>query len=295
MFSPTLDSILEALQFTYNLTAPSNVILARHAADSYKFFQKSVETFEEYQRFQTDDNFAKCRYIVSFMGLPGRGVDATFGGIYEVLGRVKRYEAGFREPQGDPEVIASCSGQNYLYSLARLTQYDSLRTEWEIRWNLPGPAKYQYFKPGVPIVTLSLGTSTDSESMQSWIRQEVLLDNVESALNPDSLAFPEGAAAYARHLKRERSTALVAYVKEQAKAANRYSCFICSFDFAKTYGIDYIECHHTVPIGSMKHGDVTKPEDCVLLCANCHRAVHKHKTWLSKPELGSILLSPANG
>jgi 5-methylcytosine-specific restriction endonuclease McrA len=294
MLSASLDSILDALHFTTDLTTPANVLLARHAADSFNFFKKSVETFEEYQRFQTDDNFAKCRYIVSFMGLPGRGVDATFGGIYEVLGRVKRGEAGFREPQGDAEVIASCSGQNYLYSLARLTQYDSLRTEWEIRWNLPGPAKYQYFKPGIPIVTLSPGDLTDSESIQSWIRQEVLLENVESVLDPDSLSFPEGAAAYVRHLKRERSTALVAYVKEEAKSADSYRCFICSFDFAKIYGIEYIECHHTVPIGAMKHGDKTKPEDCVLLCANCHRAVHKHNKWLSKAELHSILISPTN-
>lgn len=293
MLSSTLDSALEALQFTTDLSAPSHVLLARHAADSFRFFQRGVETFEEYQRFQTDDNFAKCRYIVVFLGLPGRGVDATFGGIYEVLGRIKRGEAGFREPQGDPEVVASCLGQDYLYSLARLTQYDALRTEWDIRWNLPGPAKYQYFKPGIPIATLRLGTSTDSESMKVFIRQEVLLDNLENLLDPDSAAFPEGAAAYSRHLKRERSAALVAYVKEQARASDHYRCFICSFDFAKTYGIDYIECHHTIPISAMAPGDKTKPEDCVLLCANCHRAVHKHDTWLSKTELGSILLSPA--
>jgi hypothetical protein len=153
-----------------------------------------------------------------------------------VLGRVRRGEAGFREPEGDPEVIASCTGQNYLYSLARLTQYDSLRTEWDIRWNLPGPAKYQYFKPGIPIATLRLRDSIDSESMKSWIRREALLYNVESSLDPDSLSFPEGAAAYARHLKRERNAALVAYVKSQARAAGSYRSFICTFDFEKTYG-----------------------------------------------------------
>ena len=64
-----------------------------------------------------------------------------------MLGKATRGEPGFREPEGDPEVVAACKGQKHLYSLARLTQYDSLRTEWDISWNLPGPAKYQYFKP----------------------------------------------------------------------------------------------------------------------------------------------------
>jgi hypothetical protein len=137
-----------------------------------------------------------------------------------------------------------------------------LRTEWDIGWNLPGPAKYQYFKPGIPpIATLRLGDSIDSESMKSWIRREVLLYNVynvESSLDPDSLSFPEGAAAYARHLKRERNAALVAYVKSQARAEGSYRSFICTFDFEKTYGIDYIECHHTIPVSAMK--PETKPD-----------------------------------
>jgi 5-methylcytosine-specific restriction endonuclease McrA len=289
MLSSTIDSTLEALEFTTKLSTPFDVLLARHAPDSFKFFQRSVEAFEEYQRFQTDDNFAKCRYIISFLGLPSRGVDATFGGIYEVLGKVRRGEAAFREPEGDPDVVASCKGQSYLYSLARLTQYDSLRTEWDIRWNLPGPAKYQYFKPGIPIATLRLGDSIDSESMKSWIRREVILENLESALDPDSLSYSEGAAAYARHLKRERNAALVAYLKSQARASNSYRCFICTFDFDKTYGIEYIECHHTIPVSAMTAGEKTRPEDCVLLCANCHRAVHKQKKCLLKSELHAIL------
>lgn len=290
MLSETLDSLLEALQLAPDPKQPSHLLLARHAAESYRFFQRSVDVFEEYQRFQTDDNFAKCKFVLAFLGLPGRGLDATFGGVYEVLGRTRRGESGFREPQGDPEVVESCSGQNYLYSLARLTQYDSLRGEWDIRWNLPGPAKYQYFKPRIPIATLRLGNAADAQSMISRARQELVISNSECTEDPDSASFVEGASSYERHVKHERSAALVSFVKQQARMRGSYHCFVCSFDFQRTYGIDYLECHHTIPIRDMKLGDSTKPDDCVLLCANCHRAVHKHKTWLSKTELKRVLL-----
>jgi hypothetical protein len=228
---------------------------------------------------------------VSFLGLPKRGNDATFGGIYEVLGRIKRGELGFREPEGDPEVIRACAGQDYLYSLARLRQYDFLRTKWDIRWELPGTAQYLYFRQGLSVVTLRLEEPSDLESMKLAVRREVVLESVAYTLDPDELFFPEGAAAYERHLRRERNAALVSYLKNRAKATKMYHCFICSFDFAKTYGIDYIECHHTIPVSEMKPGDQTRPDDCVLLCANCHRAVHKHPNWLSKSELHEVLSS----
>ena len=110
MLSNTLDDILAELNFTSDVAAPFQVMLARHASESRRFFHRSVETFEEYQRFQSARNFAKCRFLISFLGLPDRGGDATFAGIYEVLGSFRQGEPGFRTPQGDPKSLAHVQG-----------------------------------------------------------------------------------------------------------------------------------------------------------------------------------------
>jgi HNH endonuclease len=288
MLPETLDDILCELNFTSNLAAPY-VMLARHASESRNFFDLGVDYFEEYQRFQAARNFAKCRFLVSFLGLPNHGGDATFAGIYEVLGSVTQGDPGFRAAQGYEDVVKLCEGLPYLYSLSRLQQYDSLRTEWDIRWNLPGPAKYQYFKPNLPIPTLRFGTATDFASLKGIVNQGTVLESLIGEVNEDSLYFSEGAAAYTKHLKRERNAALVAFVKNRAKKDGIYRCCVCGFDFFERYGIDYIECHHTIPVSSLKIGDKTDPNDVVLLCANCHRAVHKRKPWLSKVELYKLL------
>jgi 5-methylcytosine-specific restriction protein A len=41
-----------------------------------------------------------------------------------------------------------------------------------------------------------------------------------------------------------------------------------------------MECHHKVPFG---HGTVraTKLADLALVCANCHRIIHRSKTTLT--------------
>jgi 5-methylcytosine-specific restriction protein A len=60
-------------------------------------------------------------------------------------------------------------------------------------------------------------------------------------------------------------------------------CQACSFDFEKFYGKignDYIDAHHLVPLSSLKLGIDYKysiANDFAVLCANCHRMIHRTK------------------
>ncbi|RMD59199.1 hypothetical protein D6833_11785 [Candidatus Parcubacteria bacterium] len=68
----------------------------------------------------------------------------------------------------------------------------------------------------------------------------------------------------------------------------------CGFDFESVYGErgkGYIEVHHVVPISRLDGETLVDPEkDVVVLCANCHRMVHRRKdNVLSLSELKLII------
>jgi predicted HNH restriction endonuclease len=57
-------------------------------------------------------------------------------------------------------------------------------------------------------------------------------------------------------------------------------CQTCGFDFYEVYGDrgkDYIEVHHKVPLSTYGEGrDVVPETDMAVLCANCHRMIHRN-------------------
>lgn len=107
---------------------------------------------------------------------------------------------------------------------------------------------------------------------------------------------PEGAILTRVHLIREREPKLVAARK--AVALNQYgtlSCEACGFDFGLSYGsrgAGFIECHHTRPLSKLQPGAVTRLDELVLLCSNCHRMVHRRAPWLTMGQLRDLLENP---
>lgn len=65
-------------------------------------------------------------------------------------------------------------------------------------------------------------------------------------------------------------------------------CQVCGFDFEYFYGErgrGYIEVHHLKPVSTLKGPQTVDPEkDMAVLCANCHRMVHRRKDDILTPE-----------
>ena len=66
-----------------------------------------------------------------------------------------------------------------------------------------------------------------------------------------------------------------------------YTCQACNLKFEKIYGkyndkLDYVEAHHIVPKSEiLKKIDLNEElgrdeKDFAILCANCHRMIHKY-------------------
>ena len=69
-------------------------------------------------------------------------------------------------------------------------------------------------------------------------------------------------------------------------------CEVCGFDFKSTYGElgdGFAECHHTKPISELMPGEKTKITDLSIVCANCHRMIHRSKPWLRIEELKQLM------
>lgn len=106
------------------------------------------------------------------------------------------------------------------------------------------------------------------------------------------LELSEGRLLLRRYYARERSPQLrnkkiVAFLKQH----DRVSCEACSFDFEAVYGTRgarYIECHHAVPL-HVSGETTTGLDDLVLLCANCHRMIHRQTPWLTPEQLRGLI------
>jgi 5-methylcytosine-specific restriction enzyme A len=119
-----------------------------------------------------------------------------------------------------------------------------------------------------------------------------------AALPDDSIDYgieeaPEGRLLTGKHVRRERNRKLVERKKQKTlKEAGRLLCEACGFDFGARYGergSGFIECHHTKPLSTLIEGGKTHLKDLALVCANCHRIIHRGKHWLTLEELRATL------
>jgi len=110
----------------------------------------------------------------------------------------------------------------------------------------------------------------------------------------DAEGFPEGKIKLKQHLVREQNPEVIKLAKERFILQNgKLFCEVCGFDFKAHYGDigeGYIEGHHTKSISGMAENEATKVEDIALVCANCHRMLHRKGPWLSVNQLKDLLV-----
>ncbi len=98
-------------------------------------------------------------------------------------------------------------------------------------------------------------------------------------LEPDFEAS-EGRLLTRIHRARERNQGLVRRKKQQVlRETGALRCEACGFDFAQAYGAlgeGFAECHHLIPLAKLRPRSRTQLKDLAILCANCHRMIHKN-------------------
>ena len=109
----------------------------------------------------------------------------------------------------------------------------------------------------------------------------------------DDYEADESRVVLKLHRSRERDGRLTAKMKAQVLALHgALRCEVCTFDFGNRYGdhgAEYIEAHHIRPVSTLTAGEKTKLKDLALVCANCHRMLHRRGGVLGIDDLRAML------
>ncbi|MDV4344137.1 hypothetical protein HL657_13375 [Methanoculleus sp. YWC-01] len=120
---------------------------------------------------------------------------------------------------------------------------------------------------------------------------EVLTEIEDSQDRSDT--YSEGRVRTYTSTRAERNPRL----RQAAIRIHGYTCAVCEFNFETVYGDwgrCFVEVHHVHPVGELqgKERDVDPAKDLVVLCANCHRMIHRrHGVTLTIDELQSKIQS----
>jgi 5-methylcytosine-specific restriction protein A len=115
----------------------------------------------------------------------------------------------------------------------------------------------------------------------------------EALIDPDE-EFQEGAVLTRLHKRRERDPKASAKKKAVVlQETGRLQCEACGFDSAVAYGelgVGFAECHHRLPLASLGSRTGTRLADLAILCANCHRMIHKTRPLMSVEEFKRVVI-----
>lgn len=111
----------------------------------------------------------------------------------------------------------------------------------------------------------------------------------------EDFEFTEGRAVTEAHKRIERNKSIRKKLLKKRRDDEKLHCEICKctgLNLDETIRESIFEAHHTLPIAQT--GEVkTKLSDMALICANCHRLVHRlmsiEKRWISVNEVANIL------
>lgn len=101
----------------------------------------------------------------------------------------------------------------------------------------------------------------------------------------DTITGKEGRLLSRIHYYKERDRGFVKKVKSYYKSKNggKLVCEACGLDPDILYGPNSdncIEAHHKIPIEALQPDSVTQVKDMAMVCASCHRIIHKQKPCL---------------
>lgn len=166
------------------------------------------------------------------------------------------------------------------FSVVKFGESEARRMALEAARANHNPVPKQYLIPDAYAVerwrTLSRDEVEQSASKNNYSGQR---QHADPAVNDSDPFGYEGARRFQLHKSIERDCALRNAKVAQFLAINgRLYCELCRFSFRANYPFlqkDLIEVHHVTPLSQLSSTTRVEAKDLVLLCSNCHTAIHQ--------------------
>lgn len=137
-------------------------------------------------------------------------------------------------------------------------------------------------------VWTEFGASPDkTKLLANVIRASVIVSEASNPIQED-IEFAEGRLVTELHTRREREPKLRSRLLSSRRGAGKLFCEMCGIPPLSTNAAleeAHFEAHHIVPLSSTNILGRTRLSDLALLCANCHRLLHRaialEKRWLT--------------
>ncbi len=170
----------------------------------------------------------------------------------------------------------------------------NIRTDWDKQ--APWIATISAVNGVNPVIEILLKEAYPLSEKKRKGRIEELAA-LDIAIPGDSdLEVEEGRKRLVEHLVGERSKNAVLNKKKQVRASGLpLACEVCGFVFADKYrepGADYCEVHHLPPLAGEKQVRKTRNQDLAIVCANCHRVIHRRNPPFTMEEMRQMLIVP---
>ncbi len=214
-----------------------------------------------------------------------RLLDANDMGVIELSSILNRlpvhagetHGADFRNPNGISMNLANWLTVDPAYSGAGLQRGNRLlRVVWATFANEPEKLR---------LTALAIRNTIDGRMHAGGLSSPTIDDEEE---------FPEGRILTQLHMIRERNPSAVRRKKRQVlDRTSHLRCEACEFDFLDVYGElgrAFAECHHQVPISELHPDQSTRLTDLAIVCANCHRMLHRSRPLLAVEALRKLIV-----
>jgi 5-methylcytosine-specific restriction protein A len=148
--------------------------------------------------------------------------------------------------------------------------------------------------------------SAVEEDLKFFLAMYTNLVEVNAGTEPEG-SEPEDQRGYVGHegrrkMRWHKSAERNSRLAKAAKDVLGYDCQACGFNFENFYGErgrGYIEAHHIVPYAEL--ADRPDPvlldasRDFAVVCANCHRMIHRDKNQLTLSEMQELINAKRHG
>lgn len=116
----------------------------------------------------------------------------------------------------------------------------------------------------------------------------------------EELVATEGRLLSRLHAYKERDRAFAKKVRDHYRREHggKLHCEACGMVAEDVYGATgerCMEAHHKVPIEELQPDSVTRAEEMVMVCANCHRVIHSKKPCLKIEEVQELRAARKSG